>query len=70
MKAEGNAAVAAKDFPRAVTLYSDAIALVPTEAIYYSNRSPCLLHVVTAIFLHLIAPLLLLLLLLLLLFWL
>jgi hypothetical protein len=38
LKAEGNAAVASKDFPRAVSLYSQAIELVPEEAIYYSNR--------------------------------
>lgn len=36
-KAEGNAAYKAKDFPKAIELYSAAIELCPEEIIYYSN---------------------------------
>ncbi|RXK38934.1 stress-induced-phosphoprotein 1 [Tremella mesenterica] len=39
IKAEANKAFAAKDYPTAVKLYSDAIALDPDSHVLYSNRS-------------------------------
>uniref|UniRef100_A0A6U4EFJ5 Uncharacterized protein n=1 Tax=Phaeomonas parva TaxID=124430 RepID=A0A6U4EFJ5_9STRA len=38
-KQEGNEAYAAKDFDRAIALYSEAIALDPGSHVYYSNRA-------------------------------
>ena len=38
-KAAGNAALAAKDFDAAVEAYSQAIALEPTDPVFFSNRS-------------------------------
>ncbi|KAF7999407.1 hypothetical protein HF325_006083 [Metschnikowia pulcherrima] len=39
LKAEGNKAMAAKDFAAAVAKYTDAIALDPTNVVYLSNRA-------------------------------
>jgi len=40
-KAEGNAAFAQKDYATAIGFYSEAIALDPSNHLYYSNRSIC-----------------------------
>jgi tetratricopeptide (TPR) repeat protein len=40
-KGQGNAAFAAKDYPRAIKLYSEAIELNPATHVYFSNRSAC-----------------------------
>lgn len=39
LKAEGNAAIAARDYTRAVQRYTEAIALDPYNVVYYSNRA-------------------------------
>lgn len=39
LKAQGNAAFAAKDFSKAAELFSQAIAVDPSNAVLYSNRS-------------------------------
>ena len=39
LKAQANKAFSAKDYPEAIKLYSDAIALDPTNNVLYSNRS-------------------------------
>ena len=39
LKAQGNAAVAAHDYPKAIELYSKAIELAPDNYVLYSNRS-------------------------------
>ena len=36
-KLEGNSAYKAKDFPTAISLYSEAISMCPTEFTYYTN---------------------------------
>lgn len=41
LKAEGNAAFAAKDFQKAIDLFSQAIEIDPTNHVLYSNRSAC-----------------------------
>ena len=38
-KAQGNAAMAAKDYPRAIDSYTVAVGLCPSNHIYFSNRS-------------------------------
>ncbi|KAF9176670.1 Hsp90 cochaperone [Haplosporangium sp. Z 767] len=40
-KAQGNKAFLAKDYPTAITLFSLAFVLVPTNHVLYSNRSAC-----------------------------
>jgi stress-induced-phosphoprotein 1 len=44
-KAEGNKAHAKKDYSAAIRLFSEAIELDPSNHVYYSNRSACLLEV-------------------------
>ncbi|KAK6340155.1 Hsp90 cochaperone [Orbilia blumenaviensis] len=39
LKAQGNAAFSAKDFPKAIDFFSQAIELDPTNHVLYSNRS-------------------------------
>jgi len=39
LKAEANKAFSAKDYPTATRLYSEAIALDPSNHVLYSNRS-------------------------------
>ncbi|KAF3921549.1 hypothetical protein AA313_de0202671 [Arthrobotrys entomopaga] len=39
LKAQGNAAFSAKDFPKAIDFFSQAIQLDPTNHVLYSNRS-------------------------------
>jgi small glutamine-rich tetratricopeptide repeat-containing protein alpha len=39
LKSQGNAAMAQKDYPKAVSLYSQALALVPGNPIFLSNRA-------------------------------
>ncbi|KAI1762941.1 hypothetical protein GGR53DRAFT_393528 [Hypoxylon sp. FL1150] len=39
LKAKGNRAMAARDYPAAVDLYTRALALHPTNAVYLSNRA-------------------------------
>ncbi|KAK6520028.1 Hsp90 cochaperone [Arthrobotrys conoides] len=39
LKAQGNAAFSAKDFPKAIDLFSQAIEIDPTNHVLYSNRS-------------------------------
>lgn len=39
LKSKGNAAMAAKDYPGAIDLYTQALALHPNNAIYLSNRA-------------------------------
>ncbi|KAF1814367.1 TPR-like protein [Eremomyces bilateralis CBS 781.70] len=39
LKGQGNAAMAAKDYPTAIELYTQAIAITPTNPIYLSNRA-------------------------------
>lgn len=39
LKLEGNKAMAAKDFEQAVLKYSEAIQVLPTNAVYYANRA-------------------------------
>ncbi|EWC43594.1 hypothetical protein DRE_01481 [Drechslerella stenobrocha 248] len=39
LKAQGNAAFAAKDFPKAIDFFSQAIEVDPTNHVFYSNRS-------------------------------
>ncbi|KAH8676065.1 small glutamine-rich tetratricopeptide repeat-containing protein 2-like protein [Xylariales sp. PMI_506] len=39
LKAQGNRAMAAKDYPKSIDLYTQAIALHPSNAIYLSNRA-------------------------------
>lgn len=39
LKSQGNAAMAQKDYPKAITLYSQALALVPGNPIFLSNRA-------------------------------
>ncbi|KAI5780102.1 hypothetical protein EDC01DRAFT_633564 [Geopyxis carbonaria] len=41
LKAEGNAAFAAKDFDKAISLFTQAIDVDPTNHVLYSNRSGC-----------------------------
>ncbi|KAI5851676.1 hypothetical protein DFP73DRAFT_164408 [Morchella snyderi] len=41
LKAEGNAAFAAKDFDKAISLFTQAIDLDPSNHVLYSNRSAC-----------------------------
>lgn len=41
LKAEGNAAFAAKDFNKAIGLFTQAIELDPSNHVLYSNRSAC-----------------------------
>ena len=38
-KATGNAQMSAKKYDDAIAAYTDAIALDPTNAVYYSNRA-------------------------------
>jgi small glutamine-rich tetratricopeptide repeat-containing protein alpha len=40
LKGQGNRAMASKDYPTAIDLYSQALALYPGNAIYLSNRAP------------------------------
>ncbi|GBG67276.1 hypothetical protein CBR_g88565 [Chara braunii] len=44
LKAKGNAAVSAKQYQQAVELYTRAISLVDTSAIYYANRAVAHTH--------------------------
>ena len=44
LKAQGNAALKAKDFPEAIALYTQAIAADSKNHVYYSNRSAAHLH--------------------------
>ncbi|KAI0838842.1 hsc70 cochaperone [Hypoxylon sp. FL0890] len=39
LKAKGNRAMASKDYPTAIDLYTQALALYPSNAIYLSNRA-------------------------------
>jgi small glutamine-rich tetratricopeptide repeat-containing protein alpha len=39
LKSQGNAAMAQKDYPKAISLYSQALALVPGNPIFLSNRA-------------------------------
>lgn len=39
LKSEGNKAIAAKKFDEAIAKYTEAIEIVPTNAVYYSNRA-------------------------------
>ncbi|AMD20154.1 HCR004Wp [Eremothecium sinecaudum] len=39
LKLEGNKAMAVKDFATAIAKYSEAIEILPTNAVYYSNRA-------------------------------
>ncbi|KAF3913940.1 hypothetical protein ABW21_db0206485 [Orbilia brochopaga] len=39
LKAQGNAAFAAKDFPKAIDFFTQAIELDPSNHVFYSNRS-------------------------------
>lgn len=39
LKLEGNKAMASKDFELAIKKYSDAIEVLPTNAVYYANRA-------------------------------
>jgi stress-induced-phosphoprotein 1 len=39
IKAEANKAFAAKDYPLAIKLYSDGIAIDPSNHVLYSNRA-------------------------------
>ena len=39
LKSKGNAAMAQKDYPKAISLYTQALALYPRNAIYLSNRA-------------------------------
>eukprot|EP00123_Amoebidium_parasiticum_P011224 comp20587_c0_seq1/m.26515 comp20587_c0_seq1/g.26515 ORF comp20587_c0_seq1/g.26515 comp20587_c0_seq1/m.26515 type:complete len:568 (-) comp20587_c0_seq1:67-1770(-) len=39
LKAQGNAAFTSKDYPKAIDLFTQAIALAPTNHVLYSNRS-------------------------------
>lgn len=41
LKAEGNAAFAAKDFEKAISLFTQAIDVDPNNHVLYSNRSAC-----------------------------
>ncbi|KAH0613497.1 uncharacterized protein H6S33_005383 [Morchella sextelata] len=41
LKAEGNAAFAAKDFDKAISLFTQAIEVDPSNHVLYSNRSAC-----------------------------
>lgn len=41
LKAEGNAAFSAKDFKKAIDLFTQAIEIDPTNHVLYSNRSAC-----------------------------
>jgi len=45
LKTQGNAKMTAKDFPAAIRLYGEAIALVPTNAVYFANRAAAHSHV-------------------------
>lgn len=44
LKEKGNESVKAKDYPRAHDLYTEAIRLNPTSAVYFSNRAAALIH--------------------------
>lgn len=39
LKAQGNAAISAHDYPKAVDCYTNAIDLAPDNHVLYSNRS-------------------------------
>ncbi|OLN97086.1 Small glutamine-rich tetratricopeptide repeat-containing protein 2 [Colletotrichum chlorophyti] len=39
LKSRGNAAMASKDYPTAISLYTQALALNPSNAVYLSNRA-------------------------------
>ena len=39
LKSKGNAAMAAKDYPLAISLYTSALAILPRNAIFLSNRA-------------------------------
>lgn len=39
LKSQGNAAMAKKDYPTAIKLYSDALAIIPGNPIFLSNRA-------------------------------
>ncbi|KAF4822418.1 Small glutamine-rich tetratricopeptide repeat-containing protein 2 [Colletotrichum siamense] len=39
LKSKGNAAMATKDYPAAISLYTQALALHPTNAVFLSNRA-------------------------------
>jgi small glutamine-rich tetratricopeptide repeat-containing protein alpha len=39
LKSQGNAAMAQKDYPKAISLYSEALSLVPGNPIFLSNRA-------------------------------
>ena len=41
LQAKGNAAFSAKQFPEAIELFSQAIALAPSNHVLFSNRSAC-----------------------------
>lgn len=43
-KSKGNEYFKAKDYPRAISSYSEAISVKPHEAIAYSNRAICYLN--------------------------